>query len=225
MLPDSACITDIVPRTDGQRAAIELFRQSRVMFLFGPAGTAKTFTALGCAVKWALNPAFKKETKYIHLTRPNVEIDNVDRLGFLPGELWQKLGPWMAPFKDVARNMVAARDSWGTLQRSLAEHNTTIENEGIGYLRGRTIADGILIVDEAQNCTYAELKCILTRIGKNGRIVFCADVDQSDRYSAFDSPILDISRRLTGLDAISCYNFTRADIVRDPLIGDILERI
>jgi phosphate starvation-inducible PhoH-like protein len=203
------------PRGESQQAARDLWKQSRIMFLVGPAGGGKSHCALGLA----LNEVFRSSTTRLLLSRPQITVG--EQSGFLPGSLEEKLSPWLGPLYDVWSAMSGA-DEWSKLVKVLGKR---IEIVPTGMLRGRTIRDAVLVLDEAQNCSYAQLKCALTRIGEYGRIIFTGDADQSDRFRPEESPLMDVARRLADLDTISVVRFTHADQQRDPLINDMLERL
>lgn len=202
------------PRSEAQRRAIDLWPRSRVLFLLGPAGTGKTAVALGLALAAVLRAAAPRLR--LLLTRPTVACD--EDLGYLPGDLGEKLGPWLAPFRDVLGDLSFAK--WDDV-RAAAD----VELVPVGLLRGRTVANGVLVADEAQNMTAAQVKCLLTRVGRNGRLIVCGDPDQSDRFAPGRVPVLDAARRLADLDTVSLVQFTAADVVRDPLVGEILARL
>lgn len=195
-----------VSLSDGQREVKRHWKAARVMFLLGAAGTGKTHAALAMA----LEDVFRQKRR-VMLARPLVTCD--EDMGFLPGDVNEKLLPWMGPFVDVLGEMTDAK--WGNLSAS-------IDTVPVGMLRGRTVRDATLIVDEAQNLTYSQLKCALTRVGENGRVVLCGDPDQSDRYDYRDSPLLDVAERLEDADFCRVVRFREDQIVRDPVITEIL---
>lgn len=135
--------------------------------------------------------------------------------------LEEKLTPWLGPLADVWSSMSGDED-WSKFVKLMGKRLETVP---IGMLRGRTVRDAVLVIDEAQNCSYPQLKCALTRIGEYGRIILNGDADQSDRYRPEESPLMDICRRLSNLDTVSVIRFTHSDQQRDPLVNDILERL
>lgn len=135
--------------------------------------------------------------------------------------LEEKLSPWLGPLHDVWSSM-SGDDDWAKLVKALGKRIETIP---VGMLRGRTVRDAVLILDEAQNCSYSQLKCALTRLGEYGRLILTGDADQSDRFRPEESPLMDVARKLADLDTVSVIRFTHADQQRDPLICDILDRI
>lgn len=205
------------PRNEAQAAAAELWARSRILYLGGAAGTGKTFLALAFAVAEAIAGRCKKIT----LCRPLVECGG-EKIGFLPGELADKLGPWMAPFRDVAENCVAGKNPWLALTKLLADRGCEVEPVPIGYLRGRNVK-GILIVDEAQNLNASQVFCVLTRVCAGGRAILCGDRDQSDLAGpcAADAAF----SKLADLDTVTRFDFRPADVVRDPLVGQIVARL
>lgn len=201
------------PRNKAQQAAVELWKRSRILFLLGPAGTGKSAVSMALALKNAL--AAENGRGKIMLTRPMVTVG--EPLGFLPGDVNEKTLPWLLPFADVLSPMTF------TKFEELNKH-IDVEVVPIGMLRGRTIRDGTLICSEMQNASYEQLKCALTRIGPNSRIIVEGDPYQSDCYDTIDSPLLDIARKLHKLDTVSYVKFdAKTDQLRDPLISDMLD--
>jgi phosphate starvation-inducible PhoH-like protein len=203
------------PRGQAQQIAKELWKQSRIMFLVGPAGGGKSHCAMGLA----LSEVFRSSTTRLILSRPQITVG--ENAGFLPGTLEEKLLPWLGPLHDVWSAM-SGDDDWNKLVKHLGKRIETIP---VGMLRGRTVRDAVLILDEGQNCSHSQLKCALTRIGEYGRLIITGDADQSDRFRPEESPLMDIARRLGDLDAVTVVRFTHADQQRDPLICDILDRL
>jgi phosphate starvation-inducible PhoH-like protein len=185
------------------------------MMLVGPAGGGKSCTALGLA----LNDVFRSQTMKLMLSRPQITVG--EPMGYLPGSLEDKLAGWLGPIYDVWSS-ISGDDDWSKLVKALGKR---IETVPTGMLRGRTLKNSILILDEAQNCSYAQLKCALTRIGDNGRLILTGDADQSDRFRPEESPLMDIARKLSDLDTVSVVRFSAADQQRDQLVNDILDRI
>ena len=210
-----------VPSTDRQREAVALWRRSRVMFLIGPAGSGKTHVGLSLAIQEATKQ--RSRSKKILLSRPLVPCD--EDMGFLPGSMEEKLGPWLAPFRDVASTAISGggRDSWASLVRLLRDASCDLEPVPTGMLRGRTVSYGTLILDEAQNCTRGQLLCALTRVGSYGRVIVCADPQQSDRGGT--PAILDVVGKLRHLDAVGVVEFAAEDCVRDPLVIEIVNAL
>lgn len=201
------------PRGQAQQLAKELWRKSNVLIFNGAAGTGKTSTALGLALS-----EIQRTGNKLLLSRPMVFCE--EATGFLPGDLTAKVGAWLGPFKDVYGEMAGEGD-WDKLLSTLGQ---SVEFVPVGMMRGRTIR-GVLVVDEAQGLSYAQLKCILTRIGDGGKIVLCGDPAQSDRFSEDTSPLMDVCRRLQGIDEIAVVNFTQADQQRSELVNKVLDRL
>lgn len=197
------------PRSPAQEKAEELWKKSRIMFFLGPAGTGKTTSALGMAIRDSL----KTENAQIWLSRPTIACG--ESLGYLPGDIDEKLMPWLAPFQDCFGDL--SNDTFDNLLKKI-----DIEAVAVGMLRGRTIKNGFLICDEMQNATAPQIKCVLTRLGKNSKIILCGDTDQSDLYTSKKSPLLDAARKLADLEPVSIIYFSDKDQLRDKLITDIL---
>jgi len=189
------------PRNERQREVEKLWNHSKIIIMMGPAGTGKTSAALGMAMRQSKRPLW--------LCRPAIDCD--EDLGFEPGELSEKLRSWMAPFADVLGSMTNAK-----LDKLLSEE---IEAVSAGRLRGRTV-NGTLIVDEAQNLTRSQLKCILTRLGLGGKIVLCGDSKQSDLYEG-QPPLVSVEREIKHLDGVETVWFEYADQCRDGLVSEI----
>lgn len=205
------------PLTKTQTDAKELWKRSRIMFMLGAAGTGKTL----CSLALALQEIFKMkrdgiEKPKLMLCRPTVTCG--EELGYIPGDLDEKLAPWLAPFQDVFSALSVS--DWKSLLASVE-----VESVPVGMLRGRTIRNGVLVCDEFQNSTYEQLVCVLTRLGSNSKIVLCGDPYQSDLYKNSQSPLMYVSERLEKMDTVSVINFTPNDIVRDPLITEIVTRL
>jgi phosphate starvation-inducible PhoH-like protein len=203
------------PHSNGQKLAKEMFRRSRILFLTGAAGTGKSSCSLGLA----LTEVLKSTELKLKLARPTVAIDSVKQ-PFLPGDVREKLLSWFGPLYDVLEDM--SSDGFERLEKSLGNR---LELLNVQMVRGRTIKRGILVVDEAQNLTFSEMKSILTRIGKDGRIIMSGDLEQSDLYdNPEDSPLAYAISRLKDIDTINHVHFTASDQLREPLVTEILER-
>lgn len=201
------------PKNAAQKQAVELWHRSRVLFLLGAAGTGKSACAMALALQEAL--AQEKGKGKVALTRPMITVD--EPLGFLPGDVNEKTLPWILPFHDVLGQMTFTK---------FEELNKFVEVELIplGMLRGRTIRDGTLICSEMQNASYSQIKCALTRIGPNSRIIIEGDPYQSDCYDVEESPLIEIARKLHKLDTVSYVKFdAKKDQLRDPLVSDMLD--
>ena len=211
---DVICITSkgkpIKPKTVGQRTYCDNIKDNTITFGVGPAGTGKTYLAVAMAVK-----AFKaKEVSRIILTRPAVEAG--EKLGFLPGDLQQKVDPYLRPLYDALFDMLGAE----TYQRFVERGN--IEVAPLAYMRGRTLDDSFIILDEAQNTTGEQMKMFLTRLGFNSKMVITGDVTQIDLPDGKRSGLKEAVRILKGVDDIAIFRFTEKDVVRHKLVQDII---
>lgn len=203
------------PKGPAQQIAKENWRNNRIFFFVGPAGGGKTHCALGLA----LSELMRSNTSKLFLSRPQITVD--EKYGFVPGTLDQKTAIWFGPLHDVWSQMSGDED-WERLEKFLGKR---MEMVPVGMLRGRTIKDGTLIIDEAQNLSYAQLVCALTRIGDSGRIIFTGDAQQSDRFTREESPLMDVCRRLKGLEEVAVVHFSAADQQRSELVNKVLERL
>ncbi len=194
-----------------QKKCWETLENNDITFLLGSAGSGKTFISTAYAVFQLL----KKQTQKIMITRPTVEAGA--SIGFLPGSFEEKLNPYMLPIYDTLDDLVG-RD--GT-QRTYV--NKSLEVAPIGYLRGRSIKNAVFILDEAQNCTYTQIKLFLTRIGQNGKLIITGDPKQSDLPGKI--ALLEIVDKLKDVKGIGIVDLPDSSIVRHPLISSIVERI
>lgn len=202
----------VMPRTRGQLAFVAAMEEKPVVFAVGPAGTGKTFLAVTAAVT-----ALKKgDVKRIVLTRPAVEAG--ENLGFLPGDLKEKVDPYLTPLYDALHDML------GTEQTEKLIEKGTIEIAPLAYMRGRTLNDAFVILDEAQNTTGSQMKMFLTRIGFHSRMVITGDVTQIDLPGRVESGLVEASRILADLDDIAVLHLSADDVVRHPLVQKIVER-
>jgi len=201
----------LAPKTLGQKRYTDAIRRSTVTFAIGPAGTGKTYLAVACAVK-ALQD---RDVSRIILTRPAVEAG--ERLGFLPGTLYEKIDPYLKPLYDALYEMIDAE----TFQRLM--ERGTIEVAPLAYMRGRTLNDSFIILDEAQNTTPEQMKMFLTRLGFGSRAVVNGDVTQTDLPSAQRSGLMVVQEILTGIEGIEFINLGARDVVRHRIVQDIVE--
>lgn len=201
----------IRPKSEGQRAYVEAIDRSTIVFGIGPAGTGKTYLAMAQAVQRLL----AGEVKRIVLTRPAVEAG--ENLGFLPGSLTDKIDPYLRPLYDALKDMLDAE----ALPKLMAAG--TIEVAPLAYMRGRTLNDSFIILDEAQNTTANQMKMFLTRLGFNSQIVVTGDASQVDLPGAGQSGLAAIERILKGIDGIEFCRLTSADVVRHELVGEIID--
>jgi len=197
-------------KTAGQRAYLQAMAENEIVVCIGPAGTGKTYMAVAVAVDMLQ----KKKVKRIILARPAVEAG--ERLGFLPGDLQAKVDPYLRPLYDALEDMLPH----DKVQRALEQR--VIEIAPLAYMRGRTLQDAFVILDEAQNTTGMQMKMFLTRLGVNSRAVVTADKTQIDLPSREDSGILQVERVLPGIDGIGFCYLEDADVVRHRLVKDII---
>ena len=202
----------IYPKTIGQRQLLQAMRHAEIVFATGVAGTGKTYLA----VVYAANLLKKGEIKKIILTRPAVEAG--ENLGFLPGDLKEKVDPYLRPLYD------ALYDTLGNEQVEKLLEKEVIEIAPLAYMRGRTLDNAFIILDEAQNTTRAQMKMFLTRMGFHSRIVITGDVTQIDLIKKKDSGLLNAKQLLEGIEGISFVELTSLDVVRNPLVQKIIER-
>ena len=198
-------------KTLGQQTYVQTIRDHDLTFAVGPAGTGKTYLAMALAVVALKN----KEVERIVLTRPAVEAG--EKLGFLPGDLTQKVDPYLRPLYDALFDMLGAE----TYQKYLERGN--IEVAPLAYMRGRTLDDSFIILDEAQNTTGEQMKMFLTRLGFNSKMVITGDVTQIDLPEGKKSGLKEAVRILRGIDDIAVFRFTEKDVVRHRLVQDIIK--
>ncbi|MBI1722508.1 MAG: PhoH family protein [Gemmatimonadetes bacterium] len=201
----------IAPKTAGQRAYVQAMYDHEIVVSIGPAGTGKTYLAVAVAVDMLQ----KKRVKRIILARPAVEAG--ERLGFLPGDLQAKVDPYLRPLYDALEDMMPHEK----VQRAL--ETRTIEIAPLAYMRGRTLGDAFVILDEAQNTTGMQMKMFLTRLGVNSRAVVTADKTQIDLPMREESGILQVERVLPGIDGIGFCYLEDADVVRHRLVREIIK--
>lgn len=202
---------EIRPRTEGQLKYVTAIRDNEIVFACGPAGTGKTYLAVAMAVE-----ALKhQEIRKIVLVRPAVEAG--ESLGFLPGDLQAKINPYLRPLLDATNEMIG----FDQMQR-LVEQDV-IEVVPLAYMRGRTMNDAFIILDEAQNTTIAQMKMFLTRMGNDSKIVVSGDPTQTDLPSKQQSGLRDAIRRLKRIDSVAFVTLDQSDIVRHRLVQKIVE--
>ena len=199
------------PKTAGQRRYVSAIEHNEITFGIGPAGTGKTYLAVAMAVL-ALKD---KRVKRIVLTRPAVEAG--ERLGFLPGDLQAKIDPYLRPLYDALYDMLDGDKG------ELLFQNGTIEVAPLAFMRGRTLNDAFIILDEAQNTTPEQMKMFLTRMGFNSRVVVTGDVTQTDLPQNVTSGLKVGQRILQDIEGISFITFSEADVVRHPLVARIVK--
>jgi len=201
---------EIRPKTAGQRRFVEAIEANTLTFGIGPAGTGKTFLAMVMAVR-ALRA---REVAKIILSRPAVEAG--EKLGFLPGDLKEKVDPYLRPLYDALAELLDDTVSAKFVERG------TIEVAPLAYMRGRTLADAYVILDEAQNATREQLKMFLTRLGGNSKMVVNGDVTQIDLPRGVRSGLLDAPRLFADIADIGIVEFDEGDVVRHPLVAKIV---
>lgn len=201
----------IVARTENQQRLVKAFEENDLVFATGPAGTGKTFVAIALAVKALKN----KEIRKIILSRPAVEAG--EKLGFLPGEMKDKLDPYLQPLYDALQDMVP-----GAKLKEYMENNV-IQIAPLAFMRGRTLNDAIIILDEAQNTTTHQIKMFLTRLGMNAKMIITGDVTQIDLPPTATSGLVQAMQILKGVKGIGKVEFEKKDIVRHKLVQRIVE--
>ena len=211
---DAICLTNrgkpIKAKTIGQKKYVEAIKKNTVVMGIGPAGTGKTFLAVAMAVT-ALK---SKKVERIILTRPAVEAG--ERLGFLPGDLQSKIDPYLRPLYDALYEMLGTEAYQRNVERG------TIEIAPLAYMRGRTLDDSFIILDEAQNTTPEQMKMFLTRFGFNSKAVVTGDLTQTDLPSGQRSGLAEAVKILEGIDDIAIHRFTERDVVRHRLVQKII---
>ncbi len=212
---DCVCITSkgkpVKPKTVGQRHYVDAIEKNTITIGVGPAGTGKTYLAVACAVS-----AFRaKEVNRIILTRPAVEAG--EKLGFLPGDLQQKVDPYLRPLYDALFEMLGAENFQKCQERG------DIEVAPLAYMRGRTLDDSFIILDEAQNTTGEQMKMFLTRLGFNSKAVVTGDVTQIDLPDGKRSGLKEAVKVLRGIDDIHIHYLTGKDVVRHRLVQEIIK--
>ncbi len=209
------CITNrgkpIRPKTVGQRRYVEAVRNNTVILGVGPAGTGKTFLAVAMAVEALRN----KQVSRIILTRPAVEAG--EKLGFLPGDLQNKIDPYLRPLYDALYEMMGSENFARHLERG------TIEIAPLAYMRGRTLDDSFIILDEAQNTTCEQMKMFLTRLGFQSKAVVTGDPSQTDLPGGKKSGLAVATQILRGIDGIAIHEFSERDVVRHRLVQRIIK--
>ena len=201
----------IVARTENQQRLVKAFEENDLVFATGPAGTGKTFVAIALAVKALKN----KEIRKIILSRPAVEAG--EKLGFLPGEMKDKLDPYLQPLYDALQDMVP-----GAKLKEYMENNV-IQIAPLAFMRGRTLNDAVIILDEAQNTTTHQIKMFLTRLGMNAKMIITGDVTQIDLPPTATSGLVQAMQILKGVKGIGKFEFEKKDIVRHKLVQRIVE--
>lgn len=201
----------VTPKTVNQKDYIDSIRRYDIVFGIGPAGTGKTYLAMAMAVA-ALS---RKEVKRIVLVRPAVEAG--EHLGFLPGDLYEKVNPYLRPLYDALHDMMEFEDASKLIQRGV------IEVAPLAFMRGRTLNDSFVILDEAQNAKTDQMKMFLTRLGFSSKAVITGDVTQTDLPSGIASGLIEAKDILSEIKGIRFLYFGREDVIRHPLVQEIIE--
>ncbi len=201
---------DVIGKSKLQNAYLEILKNKQIVFAIGPAGTGKTFLAVAAAVSQLLEKKYDR----IILSRPAVEAG--EKLGFLPGDLKEKVDPYLRPLYDSLYDLMPSDVALRKIQSS------EIEIAPLAFMRGRTLNNSFVILDEAQNATHNQIKMFLTRCGKNSRMVVTGDPSQTDLNRRSDSGLLKSIKILSDIDGVSVINFGQKDIVRDAMVTKII---
>ena len=199
------------PRTLRQKKYVDAMERHDLTFALGPAGTGKTFLATVLAVRMLS----ERKVERLILTRPAVEAG--ERLGFLPGDLQQKVDPYLRPLYDALHALLGPEKTAGLLEKGV------IEVAPLAYMRGRTLSEAFVILDEAQNTTPAQMRMVLTRLGERSRMVVTGDTTQVDLPSGQLSGLVEASEVLDGVEGVAVCRLTSADVVRHPLVQRVVE--
>ena len=201
----------ITPKTINQKKYIDSIKKYDIVFGIGPAGTGKTYLAMAMAVASLI----KKECNRIILARPAVEAG--ERLGFLPGDLYEKINPYLRPLYDALHDMMPFENASDLLEQGV------IEVAPLAFMRGRTLNDSFVILDEAQNATPEQMKMFLTRLGFSSKAVITGDITQTDLPKGQISGLIEAQQTLTGIEGIEIVLFSREDVIRHPLVQKIID--
>ncbi|MBF0538003.1 MAG: PhoH family protein [Nitrospirae bacterium] len=210
-IPVASKVRYIIPKTETQMAYIEAIRSHDIVVGIGPAGTGKTYIAMAMAI----HAYMKKQVSRIILARPAVEAG--ERLGFLPGDIYEKVHPYLRPLYDALHDMMDSDKAAVLIEKGL------IEIAPLAYMRGRTLKDAFVILDEAQNTTTEQMKMYLTRLGINSRTVITGDVTQIDLPSDRPSGLIEIEHVLRDIEGIRFVYFNDKDVVRHKLVQEIIK--
>ena len=201
----------VVPKNIGQKKYLDLMSKTDIIFGIGPAGTGKTYLATA----WALKMLQEKKIERIILTRPAVEAG--EALGFLPGDLQEKLLPYLRPLYDAIYDMLGAEETSKLMERRI------IEIAPLAYMRGRTLSNAFVILDEAQNTTSEQMMMFLTRLGEGSKMAITGDITQTDLPKHKKSGLREALQILDGINRIGQFKFGAADVVRHPLVTKIVK--
>ena len=200
----------IYARSTNQQALVKAYEENDLLFAVGPAGSGKTYTAIALAVRALKN----REVRRIILSRPAVEAG--EKLGFLPGDMKEKIDPYLQPLYDALQDMIPAAKLTEFMEKG------TIQIAPLAFMRGRTLSDAVVILDEAQNTTALQLKMFLTRLGLGGKMIVTGDMTQRDLPPTQKSGLRDAMERFQGIKGIKIIEFNEKDIVRHPLVKRIV---
>jgi phosphate starvation-inducible PhoH-like protein len=210
-IPVSSRKRAVSPKNETQRKYVEAIKQFDVVFGIGPAGTGKTYLAMATAVSALLH----REVSRIILVRPAVEAG--EKLGFLPGDLYEKVNPYLRPLYDALYDMIETEKANKLVERG------DIEIAPLAFMRGRTLNDSFIILDEAQNTTSEQMKMFLTRLGFNSKTVITGDITQIDLPSGRGSGLVEVQKILDSIEGIRFVYFTNRDVVRHKLVQQIIK--
>jgi phosphate starvation-inducible PhoH-like protein len=210
-IPVSSKRRFIIPKTEMQKNYIDAIRDYDIVIGIGPAGTGKTYLAMAMAI----NSFLKKQVSRIVLARPAIEAG--EKLGFLPGDMFEKVNPYLRPLYDALFDMMDAEKASKLIERGV------IEIAPLAFMRGRTLNDSFIILDEAQNTTAEQMKMYLTRLGFNSKTVITGDVTQIDLPQGKTSGLIEVSKILKGIEGIHFVHFSEKDVVRHRLVQEIVK--
>jgi phosphate starvation-inducible PhoH-like protein len=210
-IPISSKRRFIIPKTEMQKKYIDAIRDYDIVIGIGPAGTGKTYLAMAMAI----NSFLKKQVSRIVLARPAIEAG--EKLGFLPGDMFEKVNPYLRPLYDALFDMMDAERASKLIERGI------IEIAPLAFMRGRTLNDSFIILDEAQNTTAEQMKMYLTRLGFNSKTVITGDITQIDLPQGKTSGLIEVSKILTGIEGIRFVHFSEKDVVRHRLVQEIVK--
>ncbi|OHE55377.1 MAG: hypothetical protein A2027_00665 [Thermodesulfovibrio sp. RBG_19FT_COMBO_41_18] len=210
-IPVSSKKRFIIPKTETQRRYIDAIKNFDIVIGIGPAGTGKTYLAMAMAI----NAFLKKQVSRIVLARPAVEAG--EKLGFLPGDIYEKFNPYLRPLYDALLDMMEAEKAGKLVERGI------IEIAPLAFMRGRTLNDSFVILDEAQNTTSEQMKMYLTRLGFNSKTVITGDITQIDLPSGKTSGLIEAERILSDIEGIKFIYFSEKDVVRHKLVQEIVK--
>ncbi len=209
---DQSYVKNVRPRSEGQKQLMEAIEKHNLVLAIGPAGTGKTYLAIAAAVD-----AFTAgKVERIILSRPAVEAG--EKIGYLPGDLQDKMAPYLRPLYD------ALNDRMGIKRLKQHIDSGEIEIAPVGYMRGRTLNNAFVVIDEAQNCTYGQIKMLVSRLGWNATMIITGDPDQSDLLDGV-SGLRDMANKLKAVEGVAVQGLRETDIVRHPLVAKMLEVI